>query len=97
MQPQSWLVLLRVHQRDLESLCLFQQMLHQGAAPGRVVGLAEQQLRDLLLFGRLQQGIGDRRAGEGQHLGAEVRGQRQRLLQLRGALPLAVDVHHQPG
>ena len=37
---------------------------------------------DLLLFGGLQQGVGDRGAGEGQHLGAEVGGERQRLLHI---------------
>jgi hypothetical protein len=61
------------------------------------VGFAEQQLGDLLLLGGFQQGIGHRRAGEGQHLGPQLGSERQCLLQLDRALPLAVDVHHQPG
>ncbi len=72
-------------------------MLHQRAAPRRLVGFAQQQLRHLLLFGGLQQGVGHRRAGEGQHLGPQLGGERQRLLLFGGTLPLAVDVHHQPG
>ena len=72
-------------------------MLYQGSTPGRVAGFAEQQLGDLLLFGGFQQGIGHGRAGEGQHPGPQLGGEGQRLLQLGGALPLAVDVHHQPG
>ncbi|MNF80276.1 hypothetical protein D3C84_625130 [compost metagenome] len=97
MQSQARSAFLGVDQGDLESPRLFQQMLHQGAAPGRLVGFAEQQLRHLLLFGCLQQGIGDRRAGEGQHLGPQLGGQCQRLLQLGRAASLAVHVDHQPG
>ncbi|MNE62826.1 hypothetical protein D3C80_1581350 [compost metagenome] len=96
-QTQAGLALVRVHQGDLEPLCLLHQMLHQRAAPGRVVRLAEQQLRDLLLFGGFQQGIGDRRAGEGQHPGPQLGGERQCLLHLGRAPSLTVDVYHQPG
>ncbi|MND85511.1 hypothetical protein D3C80_774380 [compost metagenome] len=44
VQLQAGFALPGVHQCDLESLRLFQQVLHQGAAPGWAVGLAKQQL-----------------------------------------------------
>ena len=97
VHPHFGLVFLGIDQSDFEPLRLLEQVLHQRAAPRRLVGFAEQQLGDLLLFGGLQQGVGDRRAGEGQHLGAEVGGERQRLLHVGRAAAIAVYMHHQPG
>lgn len=94
--PHFGLLLLGIDQRDFEPLRLLEQVLHQRAAPWRLVRFAEQQLGDLLLFGGLQQGVGDRRTGEGQHLGTEVGGERQRLLHIGRAAAIAVDMHHQP-